>query len=334
MTDSEERFGFETYPDLVSHRIGGRVVAVSDEFFAPAENLLRSEPARWDPERYTDRGKWMDGWESRRRRGPGHDWCVVRLAARGTPRGAIIDTAYFRGNQPESASIEGCDVEGEQPPDDDAIWCELLPSTPLDPDRAHGFRIDTGEPCTHVRLNIYPDGGVARLRIHGQVAPDWDALRAEGIVELSSVLNGGRIIECSDAFFSQPGNLLVPDPACGMHDGWETRRRRGPGNDWVVIALGRRSTVAEAEISTRFFKGNYPGSCSVDILDVHEDADDAAIVAEIGWETWLPRTPLSADSVHRFGAPLVESHPATHLRLNIYPDGGVARFRAFGTVDL
>jgi allantoicase len=326
MMDQEpEQFGFERYYDLVAKRLGGEVVALNDEFFAPAENLLKPGPPVSDPDRYTDRGKWMDGWETRRRREPGHDWCVVRFGAPGEPRGVVIDTTHFRGNHPARASLEACVLETDSL--EDADWASILSEVDLEPDTLNPFAIDATERYTHVRLNIYPDGGVARLRVHGLVRPDWQ--RVSGEIDLVATHHGGRAVDCSDAFFSQPGNLLLPGKSTGMFDGWETRRRRGPGHDWVVVRLGRRGAISTVQVDTDHFKGNYPAACSVEVLDVETEAGELT-VPDGEWAELVPRTELQADSEHRFEPLETAPHVATHLRLNIYPDGGVARFRVFG----
>lgn len=328
MMDHESRhFEFERYCDLAAERLGGYVVAFNDEFFAPADNLLKPGPPIFDPDRYTDRGKWMDGWETRRRRDPGNDWCVVRLGAPGEPRAVVIDTTHFRGNHPARASLEGCVLETDAL--EDANWTTLLSEVDLEPDTPNPFALDATEPYTHVRLNIYPDGGVARLRVHGLVRPDWQHISGE--IDLLAAQHGGRAINCSDAFFSQPGNLLLPGKSVGMFDGWETRRRRGPGYDWVVVRLGRRGVISTVQVDTHHFKGNYPAACSIEVLDVESDADELD-VPDGEWTELVPRTELQADSEHRFEPPENAPRVATHLRLNIYPDGGVARFRAYGTL--
>lgn len=327
MDNESERFGFEHYFDLAAERLGGEVVAFSDEFFAPAENLLKPGAPVFDPSRFTDRGKWMDGWETRRRRDPGHDWCVVRFGTPGEPRGVVIDTTHFRGNHPARASLEACALNTDSL--ENAKWTPLLNEVDLEPDTPNPFELNATWRCTHVRLNIYPDGGVARLRVHGLAQPDWR--HVSGKIDLVAAHHGGRVIDFSDAFFSEPGNLLLPGKSIGMFDGWETRRRRGPGHDWVVIRLGRRGVISTVQVDTHHFKGNYPAACSVEMLDVDTDADELD-VPEGEWAELVSRTELQADSEHRFEPPKDAPRVATHLRLNIYPDGGVARLRAYGTL--
>jgi len=310
---------FTELVDLASGRLGGAAVVANDEFFAEKENLVKPSKPVFLEHEYTDRGKWMDGWETRRRREPGHDWCVVRLGLPGVIRGVCVDTAHFKGNYPEACSLEAA----EHP---DGPWFEILPKSPLRGDFENLFPIESGRRSTHVKLHIYPDGGVARLRVYGLVEPDRARLsRYE--VDLAAVENGGLVVAASDMFFGARHNLILPGPPLGMHDGWETKRRRGPGHDWAVVQLGVRGRVRRVEVDTSYFKGNAPGSCSLELL---ENGDPLSPDAR--WHEVLPQMPLRPDAVHRFEAEMRPSPPATHARLNIFPDGGVARLRLFGTI--
>lgn len=313
---------FTDLTDLAAERLGGAVLAANDEFFAPKENLLKTAEAVFREGEYTDVGKWMDGWETRRRREPGYDWAIVRLGLPGIPRGVVVDTRHFRGNYPESCSIEACAVDGYPAPAElaGADWTEILPLSPLQGDSRNAFPIqqDVGR-VTYLRLNIYPDGGVARLRVHGEVVPDWERLARRGEIDLAGAENGGQVLACSDMFFGNRHNLILPGPSLGMHDGWETKRRRGPGHDWAIVKLGHRGRLDRAEVDTSHFKGNAPGSCTLEGCD--GDLAD--------WREILPRTPLRPHTRHLFDE-LAAAGPFTHVRLNIYPDGGVARLRLFG----
>lgn len=308
--------------DLAAARLGGRAITASDEFFAPKDNLLQPGRGRFIEGRYTDRGKWMDGWETRRRRGPGHDWCVVRLGVPGRIRSVTVDTHHFKGNHPAACSVDAGTFAEDDPLPPESGWTEIVPKTSLLPDAEHALPVEDAVCYTHVRLNIYPDGGVARLRVYGDPLPDWEHLAAAGEpVDLVSAPLGGRPLACSDEFFSDPMNLVMPGPPMNMGDGWETRRRRGPGHDWVILALGCRGTIDAVELDTTHFKGNFPESCS---LDARDGADGA-------WLEVVPRTELRADAGHRFDKELLLTDgPATEVRLNIYPDGGVARLRVYG----
>jgi allantoicase len=322
---------FTQLPDLACARVGGVVLVANDEFFAPKENLLKPEKPVWREHEYTDRGKWMDGWETRRRRTPGHDWCMLRLGVPGILRGVVVDTSFFRGNFPEHCAMEACALEGTPGVDHltnpETRWIEVLPKSPLVGDAQNAFAIADAHRYTHLRLNIFPDGGVARLRVHGEAMPEWRRiLGASEEIDLAAAQHGSRVVACSDMFFSAPQNMLMPGKPAGMHDGWETKRRRGPGYDWAIVRLGIAGHIQRAEVDTSFFKGNFPESCS---LEICEAADDASL-ATAEWKEILHRTKLRADTQHVFDEPLVHGQAATHVRLNIFPDGGVARLRVFG----
>jgi allantoicase len=312
--------------DLAAEKLGGAVLVANDDFFASKDNLLKAGAPVFIEGKYTDRGKWMDGWESRRRRTPGHDWCIVRLGLSGIVRGVIVDTSYFRGNYPEQCSIEGCAVDGQPAVDEltKAQWVELLGVSQLKGDSQNLFPLDSNERVTHLRLNIFPDGGVARLRVFGEVVPDWIKMKMRGEVDLAAVENGGLVLSCSDMFFGHRHNLIMPGRALNMSDGWETKRRRGPGHDWVIIKLGRPGKVERLVIDTSWFKGNYPESCSLEAASVVDDPEKAE------WKPLLERTKLQAHTRHSFQEELQPVGTISHLRFNIYPDGGVSRLRVFG----
>ena len=299
--------------DLSSERLGGAAVDCNDEFFAAKDNLVKPGAAEWREGAYTDRGKWMDGWETRRRRdvtSDAHDWCVVRFGTRGRLRGVDVDTAHFKGNYPESCAI---DVG------DGSWWREVLARTLLKGDSHNLFEVADAPAATHLRLRIYPDGGVARLRAYGQVTADWDRLRRQGDVDLGAAINGGLVVACSDMFFGSRHNLIMPGDATHMGDGWETRRRRGPGHDWTIIRLAATGTIRRADVDTRHFKGNAPGACS---LDGSSDGKT--------WQELMPQQTLQPHAQHSFEHELRALGAITHARFNIFPDGGVGRLRLFG----
>jgi allantoicase len=334
-SDSDTDFRFEGYPDLAGERLGGVALAASDEFFAPKENLLVEGRARLDPDCYTDHGKWMDGWESRRKRGPGHDWVVVRLGAPGVIHGVNVDTSHFRGNHPERASVEACAVAANQDmveTFDDWPWTTIVQPLPLAPDADNRFTVRDRGRWTHVRLNIIPDGGVARFRVHGVPVPDPP--QEPGPVDLAAARRGGLALAWSDARFGPPHHLLLPDRPLHMGDGWETRRRRGPGHDWVMVRLGSRGVPRRIVIETTHFKGNFPESFRVEGLDDEGAFGDPRSGLtpppedHAGWREIVPRTELGPDAAH--DVPVANAPRVTHVRLSIYPDGGVARFRVYG----
>ena len=317
--------------DLASERLGAAVVAANDEFFAPKEHLIAAAAPVWREGEYTERGKWMDGWETRRRRDLGpdaHDWCIVRLGARGIVRGVDVHTAFFTGNYPESCAIDACDLPGIPAAEAllQAAWREMLPRSGLKGDAHNLLPVEQAQPATHLRLRIYPDGGVARLRVHGEVVADWERLRRRGDVDLGAVEHGGTVVACSDMFYGSRHNLIMPGAATHMGAGWATRRRRGPGHDWTVVRLGAEGTIRRVDVDTRHFKGNAPGACSLEAarLPAGQPLDGAA------WRELLPRTPLQPHAPHTFEEELRAAGDVTHARLNIFPDGGIARLRLFG----
>jgi len=318
-------------PDLAAERLSGVVIAANDDFFAPKENLVKANRPEWHEGEYTDRGKWMDGWETRRRRTPGHDWAIVRLGLPGIVHGVVIDTSFFTGNYPEEASLDSTMVSGTPSVDrilsDDTEWQPLLKKSPLKGDRANAFAIKSkSSRVTHLRLNIFPDGGVARLRVHGEVVPDEDLFKAGQEVDLAALKSGGFVVSCSDMHYGNRQNLILPGRSTHMGDGWETKRRRGPGHDWAIVRLARRGVVERAELDTDHFKGNAPGKCMLEYADAGASFD----ARTARWKVLVPETPLEAHQQHRWDN--LSPKAATHVRLNIYPDGGVARLRLFGSV--
>ena len=318
--------------DIASERLGGSVVAANDEFFAPKEALLKPGAPEWREGVYTERGKWMDGWETRRRREPGHDWAIVRLGAPGKVRGVVIDTSWFTGNYPERASIDAAVVEGTPSTEwlegNEVMWMPLLLETPLAGNTVNEFAVDGGDKrVTHLRLNIFPDGGVARLRIHGVVVPPADFFDKSREVDLAAMENGGYVVSCSDMHYGHRQNLILPGRSTHMGDGWETKRRRGPGHDWSIVRLASRGKIEQVELDTDHFRGNAPGSC---MLEWHDAGDtNAAFDADnFEWNPLVANSPLQPHSRHSFAVTGASS--ATHVRLNIYPDGGVARLRLHG----
>ena len=324
--------------DLASERLGGAVLIANDDFFAPKENLLKVAAPIFIEGKYTDRGKWMDGWESRRRRTPGFDWCIIRLGLPGIVRGVVVDTSYFRGNYPEHCSLEGATFSGlpteAELAGETVQWVPLLPQMPLAGDTQNRFPINYQERITHLRFRIFPDGGVARLRVYGEVVPDWDQLkRAGGQIDLAAVENGALVLSCSDMFFGHKHNLIMPGRAAGMSGGWETKRRRGPGHDWAIIKLGRRGQIHRVEVDTTHFKGNFPESCSLEACDAADLSAEKLTDLSTPWAAILPRTKLQAHTRHFFAEELLDTGVVSHLRFSIFPDGGVSRLRVYGTFD-
>ncbi|HEY4953820.1 MAG TPA: allantoicase [Gemmatimonadaceae bacterium] len=316
--------------DLAAERLGGAVVAANDDFFAPKENLIKASRPRWREGKYTDRGKWMDGWETRRRRTPGNDWAIIKLGLGGVVRGIVVDTSYFTGNYPEEASIDAITYDGtpstERLTSRDIFWDPLLPTVQLKGNSLNAFLVEGLNRVTHLRLNIFPDGGVARLRVHGEVVPSETIFRSENELDLGAMENGGFVVMCSDMHYGNRQNLILPGRSTHMGDGWETKRRRGPGHDWAIVRLARRGVIHRVRLDTDHFKGNAPGRCMIEYCDAAASFDpDTA-----KWHELVPDVPLYPDAHHRWED--LTAKAATHVRLNIYPDGGVARLRLFGRV--
>ncbi|HZE72157.1 MAG TPA: allantoicase [Pyrinomonadaceae bacterium] len=328
---------FTDLVDLAAERLGGAVLVANDEFFAPKENLLKAAAPIFVEGKYTDLGKWMDGWETRRKRTPGYDWCIVRLGLPGIIRGVVVDTSFFRGNFPEQCSIEACTIDGQPTVDqltsETTQWTEILTRLPLQGDSQNPFPIQSEQRFTHLRFNIYPDGGVARLRVFGEVVPDWSILKRPGReIDLAAVENGGLVLSCSDMFFGHRHNLIMPGRAINMSDGWETKRRRGPGHDWVIIRLGTPGHIERLEVDTSYFKGNFPESCSLEACHAVDATAESLSDLSVQWSSVLPRTRLQAHTCHHF-TDLLEAPVISHVRFNIFPDGGVSRLRVYGTTD-
>jgi allantoicase len=329
-------------PDLL--RLRGSVVAASDEFFAAKENLIKPDAPVFVPGTYGPKGQVYDGWETRRRRGPDgalpertvRDWVIVRLGVPGVVRSIVVDTAFFTGNYPQACSADASSVSGypdlaELVPDPGAgiasrAWQEIVPRGLLTGDARHAFNVSSGRRFSHVRLNIFPDGGVARLHVHGEVVPDPALL--EGLTfDLAALENGADVAARSDRnYYSSPRNVISPGLSRVMGEGWETRRRRRPGNEWLIIRLAGHGVITLAEIDTSWYRGNQPGSASLQTLDA---STGASLTDDDAWRDLLPRVRLLPDTPHRFR---MDGAPATHVRLNIFPDGGVARLRLYGSL--
>ena len=349
MMTSPKAPAFAHLIDLAAEHFGGQVLWCTDDFFAEKENLIKPSKPIFIADKYTDRGKWMDGWESRRKRTEGHDIAIIQLGAAGVIKGFDVDTAHFLGNQPQACSIEACYA-----PDgnwEGATWVEVLPKTLLNPGSQHFVEAQlsvvgssvaqadargpvrqdqqtTDNQYTHIKLHIYPDGGVARLRVYGEVQRDWNTVKPDELEDLASAQNGALAIQCNDMFFSHMNNLLMPGRGVNMGDGWETKRNRTPNNhDWVIVRLAHKGILKKALIDTAHFKGNYPDSFTLE--GCMSDSDD---LSNAKWSTLIERTKLQAHHEHQYEKELVCKEPVSHVRLNIFPDGGVSRMRLWGTI--
>ena len=323
------------FTDLLDARLGGRAIECSDQWFAGCDNLVNPDPPIYKDRHFISTGQWMDGWESRRAFGRrartvDHDWCVLRLGAPGTLRALNIDTSHFKGNAPEYASVDGAwQPFGEEI---DLNWFDLLPPSAIEPDTPNYFETLSDQPVSHLRLKIYPDGGVARFRAFGEVRLAREQFAMDELVDLASISNGARPQQCSNQFFSTPANMLMPNMARHMGDGWETKRRRDEEHDWCIVRLGCTGDVRKIIVDTSHFRGNFPDSCSVDGIN---SANGDVEPGDSGWQTILPATRLQADRAHIFTGGFLNcvGQQFSHIRLNIYPDGGVSRLRVYGAPE-
>ncbi len=314
--------------NLADARLGARVLFATDEFFGAKERLLASGEPEWRAGVYDTNGKWMDGWETRRRRDQGHDHCVLQLAAPGCLNLLDIDTRHFTGNYPPFASVYACRSAGA--PSESTQWTQLLAYASLQGNQHNYFELERSASWTHLKLNIHPDGGVARFRAYGEVSRDWTLTDGRESVDLAAGLNGGRALACSDEHYGSMGNLLLPGRGASMADGWETRRRREPGFDWVILRLGHPGYVEQAEIDTAHFKGNYPHRISMNAAWLPDAREEDLTSQCLYWPSLLEPQPLQPDQVVQFPTQLPDRGPASHVRVNIHPDGGLSRVRLFG----
>jgi allantoicase len=321
------------FVDLVSERVGGETLSCSDDFFAEMENLLKSGRGIFIDDKYTQRGKWMDGWESRRSFGRDNgrefDWCIIRLGISGVIRGFDVDTNYFRGNAPQTVSIEAC-VSAQQP-NEDTLWYTLLDESQVAAHSQNIFEISNSQSWTHVRLNMFPDGGIARLRVYGEADVNWDHFVDGELIDLASIKNGAKALLVSDMFFSDKNNLIMPGRGKDMGDGWETKRRRDPGPDWSIVKLGTQGSVEKVIVDTCHFKGNFPDTFKLEGIITNSDNFND-VNAELDWQTIIPQTKLYAHREHLFINEITADklQQFTHVKLSIYPDGGISRMRVMG----
>jgi allantoicase len=310
--------------DLASRWVGGTVVAASDESFGEKEHLLDPWPCDWRPGRFGPRGELVDGWETRRRRdGPGEDWAIIRLGTPGIITAVDVDTSSFTGNHPATCRIEATAREGYPDPDGlrgpGTTWETLVDTTTLSGDTHHLLPVSDERRWTHVRLVTTPDGGVARLRVHGHALPDPRLV--DGVsVDLASWSTGGLVVASSDDFYSSAQVVNRPDRARNMGEGWETRRRRSGDRDWLTLRLGYAGTVAQVVIDTSFYR--YNASASV-ALQGSRTGDE--------WAPMLAPTRVQPDTIHHFQAAPVG--PVELVKVEAFPDGGLSRVRVIGHVD-
>ena len=312
--------------NLADFRLGAKTILASDEWFGPMERMLDHRAAQYIPGKYDENGKWMDGWETRRRRAVGNDFCIIKLAAEGKIRGIDIDTTFFTENFPPAASLDACYAKSD--PDEDTKWIEILPPVPLKGNSHHLHKLEIERSWTHIRLNIYPDGGIARLRVYGDLIPNWDTCQHEP-VDLVAIKNGGWLVDCSDQHWGSPANIIYPGTGKNMGEGWETRRRRKPGNEWALFRLACPGNVQKICVDTTHFKGNYPDKCSIKAAYV-SGGDFSTLASCNFWEYLLPEQKLEMDNIHFFENEISKIGPVSHILFNLIPDGGINRLKLMG----
>ena len=330
---------FTQLTNLAATRLGAQVMYATDDFFADKSRLIDPNPPVWIEDKYDEHGKWMDGWESRRRRVPGHDFAVIKLGRSGRIFGFEVDTAHFTGNYPPFTSIDAALTDADMPADDE--WHTITAKSALKGDCQNFFAVDNSQIWSHIRLHIYPDGGVARLRVYGRVFMDWAHFDRTKTIDLAALEYGGTALYASDSHYGAPNNLIAPGKGTYMGDGWETRRRPDrasdpdywtKAHDFCIVHLARKGEVARIVLDTAFFKGNYPDRASVQAADCSVVANADIIKHSQNWPELLPAQKLAMDRELTFIDAINALGPITHVRLNIYPDGGVSRLRVFGKI--
>ena len=317
--------------NLAEPRLGSKVIFKTDDFFASANRIINSDPPIFKEGVFDKHGKWMDGWETRRRRRKGFDYLIIKLGKPGKIFNVDIDTAHFSGNQPTHASLQAC-YSNKKKPNNKSRWITILNKKKLGSNKNHNFNIKNKSIFTHIKLNIYPDGGVARLRIFGEIEMK-NVNFGSKMINLCSMLNGASIIGCNNEHFGRAENILAPGKGKNMGDGWETRRSRGKNFDWLIIKFGRPGKINKIEIDTHHFKGNYPDSCSVQAAYISKKISNNSIVRKSNkWKLLLNKAKLNANKKHSFNSKTMQKNKINFIRINIYPDGGISRIRAFGKV--
>lgn len=321
--------------DLINKALGSRILAFSDEWFAAAENLTTPSPPIRKPGVFTYAGAWYDGWETRRHNPEPFDWVVIRLGvASGRVKGVEIDTAFFNGNQAPEVAVQGCfisdDREKEVKSKDFAEWETILPKQECGPSRRHGWLLGkmTSKAYTHVRLQMFPDGGIARFRLFGEVVPVLPQ-NLEAVFDLAATVNGGVAVSCSDQHFGTKDNLLLPGRGKDMGDGWETKRSRGEHIDWAIIKLGLPGVIEKLVVDTAHFRGNFPQKVQVFAAPA---ADKAPSHEDSVWTEILSPQRAGPDREHGYGSDVLKEVGKTYgfVKLVIIPDGGVKRIRVLG----
>ena len=317
--------------DLAQSRLGSKIVFKTNEFFAPAKRIINPWPPIFKEGVFDKHGKWMDGWETKRKRGKGYDYLILKLGRPGRISKIDIDTSYFSGNQPSKISLHAC-FSKKKLPNKNSKWTTILKKKPTKANSHHFFNIKNKSIFTHIKLNIFPDGGVARIRIYGSM----EILKnfTGKVLNLTSVLHGATPIACNNEHFGRAENILAPGTGKNMGDGWETRRSRGKNFDWLIIKCATVGKINKIQIDTHHFKGNYPDKCSIQAAFIDKKISSRAIVNNSKkWKLLLNKVKLYAHKKHNFKNNLMKSKKINYIKINIFPDGGISRIRVFGKTE-
>jgi len=317
--------------DLAQSRLGSKIVYKTDEFFAPAKRIINPWPPVFKEGVFDKHGKWMDGWETRRKRFKSHDYLIIKLGKPGKINKVDIDTSYFSGNQPSKISLEAC-FSKKKLPSKNSKWVTILKKKSTKANSHHFFIIKNKSVFTHIKLNIYPDGGVARIRIYGSIQTKKKF--GNKTINLTSVLNGATPIACNNEHFGRAENILAPGTGKNMGDGWETKRSRGKNFDWLILKCATAGKINKIQIDTHHFKGNYPNKCSLQAAYLNAKISGKTIVnSSKKWKLLLNKAKLHAHKKHNFHNKLMKNKKINYIRINIFPDGGISRIRAFGIAE-
>ena len=317
--------------DLAQSRLGSKIVFKTNEFFAPAKRIINPWPPIFKEGVFDKHGKGMDGWETKRKRGKGYDYLILKLGRPGRISKIDIDTSYFSGNQPTKVSLHAC-FSKKKLPNKNSKWTTILKKKPTKANSHHFFNVTNKSIFTHIKLNIYPDGGVARIRIYGsmKILKNFTGK----VLNLTSVLNGATPIACNNEHFGRAENILAPGMGKNMGDGWETRRSRGKNFDWLIIKCATAGKINKIQIDTHHFKGNYPDKCSIQAAFIDKKISSRAIVNNSKkWKLLLNKVKLYAHKKHNFKNNLMKSKKINYIKINIFPDGGISRIRVFGKTE-
>ena len=313
--------------DLAQPRLGTKVLFKTDDFFASANRIISPTEPVFKAGVFDKHGKWMDGWESRRKRTEGHDYIILKLGKSGKIKKVDVDTSHFNGNQPSMVSIEGANSSSDKI--SQLKWQFLLSKKKIKANSHHYFKVNSKKVFTHIKLNIFPDGGVARLKLYGSIVKSKKLKNKK--INLASLLEGASVIACNNEHFGKAENILAPGKSKNMGDGWETRRRRDKGFDWLILNSLDGKEIDKIEISTHHFKGNFPSYCSLQAAYLPASKNSKQIVSSsVKWKYLLKDAKLSANKIHTFKNNLMKKDKINFIKINIFPDGGISRFRIYG----